>query len=136
MTNMLLTCTTCNDIFRSRYDLNNHIKREHQPLVKVKFENGDVTEVKRGVDGTFKCECGKGFKLRWSFQRHAKGCEGKAMELEKDGEEDMHMDEGDSNASEYLEFNGQEIDHTPIDCYGSPISLQLANCRGLETPGN
>src|SRR5436305_8910222 len=63
MTNALLECTTCNDIFRSRYDMNNHVRREHQLSVKVKFQGGSATEVKRGADGMFKCECGKSFKL-------------------------------------------------------------------------
>src|SRR5271170_5616300 len=44
-----------NNAIRSRYDLNNHIRREHQSLLKVKCQNGGMEEVKRGEDSTFKC---------------------------------------------------------------------------------
>jgi len=130
MTNTLLTCTTCNDIFRSRNDLNNHVRRYHQSLVKVKFQNGSVTEVKKGEDGKFKCNCGKGFKLPWSLQRHAKDCNGEAMESDKDEEEDVQMLEGISDASETANHNRGRIDDSPVDCFGALISRELANCRG------
>jgi len=72
MTNALLTCITCrpNDIFRSRSDLTYHVKRDHQSSVRVKFENGSVTDVTKGADGTFKCKCRKTFK-RYEDMRKA-----------------------------------------------------------------
>jgi hypothetical protein len=88
-----------------------------------------VTTVKREDDNAFKCKCEKRFTHPDSLRRHAKGCKGKAMGLEKDGEEDIHMDEADSDVSESLEFNGGEINHVPIDCCGSRMSLESANRR-------
>lgn len=136
MTNALLTCITCKNIFRSRTELNYHVKRDHQSLVKVKFQNGSVTEVKRGTDDTFKCECGKSFKLPGSLRRHAKDCNGEAMGLYEDEEEDVQMSGEISDASESVELNEEEIDDTPIDCFGALISRELANYRGRATSQN
>ena len=118
MTNALLTYTTCNDIFRSRYDLSNHVRLEHQPLVKVKFQNGSVTEVKLGEDGTFKCECGKDFKFPSSFKRHVKGCSGQLIESNKGREEDMQMSGEGSDASDSAEYHDEEeIKDSLPDCF-------------------
>ena len=56
MTSTSFTCTICNIIFRNRTDLNFHVKHIHQSLIKIKFQNGDVVEVKRAEDNTFKCK--------------------------------------------------------------------------------
>jgi len=133
MTNTLLTCITCNNIFRSRYDLNNHVKRDHQSSVKVKFQSGGVTEVKKGEDDTFKCKCGKSFKVPGSLQRHAKDCNGEAMGSHEDEEE---MSEGILDASETANYNEGMIDDSPVDCFGALISRELANCRGRATSKN
>lgn len=123
MTNALLTCTTCNDIFRSRYDLSNHVRREHQLSVKVEFKSGSVTEVKRGEDGVFKCECGKGFKFPSSFKRHVKGCSGEAIESYEGEEEDVQMPGEGSDSSESTEYDDEEeINDTPVDCFGALCS--------------
>jgi uncharacterized C2H2 Zn-finger protein len=74
MTNALLTCVTCNNIFRNRTELTYHVKRHHQSSVKIKFGNGHVTEVKKGEDGMFKCMCEKRFKAPTSLRQHAKNC--------------------------------------------------------------
>jgi uncharacterized C2H2 Zn-finger protein len=122
MTNALLTCITCKDIFRSRNDLNNHVKRHHQSSVKVKFQNGGVTEVKKGEDGKFKCKCGKSFKLPDSLRRHAKGCNGELTEPEEDEEEGALMDVlEDSDASESMDVDDRII---PADCFGALISYE------------
>ena len=63
MRNSLFTCTVCSDIFRTHPDLKNHVRHKHQSVVKVKFQMGRMAEVKKAVDGMFKCTCGKGFKI-------------------------------------------------------------------------
>ena len=63
MRKTLFTYVACNDIFRTRLNLNNHVRRNHQSVVKIKFQTGRVAEVKRVEDNTFKCKCGRGFKL-------------------------------------------------------------------------
>jgi uncharacterized C2H2 Zn-finger protein len=121
MTNALFTCIICNDIFRSRYDLNNHVKRDHQSSVKVKLQNGGVTEVKKREDGTFKCKCGKSFKLPGSLQRHAKGCNGESAEPEQDEREVGSMEVDDSDASESMDVDDRVV---RVDCFGALISRE------------
>src|SRR5947207_841146 len=113
MTNALLKCIKCNDIFRTRHDLEYHVKHDHQSLVKVKFQNGGVTEVKRAEDNTFKCKCGKSFKLPDSLRRHAKRCNDELMEPEENEGEDVLMD--DTDASESMDMDDRVI---PADCFG------------------
>lgn len=121
MRNVLFTCALCNDIFRTRSDLNNHVKREHQSVVKVKFQTGRVAEVKKGADGTFKCTCAKGFKIPWSLQKHAKRCDGESTELHEEEVEVELMDVNDSDASESMDMNDRII---PVDCFGALISRE------------
>jgi uncharacterized C2H2 Zn-finger protein len=124
MKNTLFTCTICKDIFRNRTDLKNHVRRDHQSAVKVKFQNGAVTEVKRAKDNTFKCKCGKSFKLPDSLRRHAKGCNGELTEPEEDEEEGALMDVlEDSDASESMNVDERVV---PADCFGALISHE--NC--------
>jgi uncharacterized C2H2 Zn-finger protein len=119
MTNSLFTCITCNDIFRSRHDLNNHVRRDHQSSVKVKFQTGGVTEVKRAEDNTFKCKCGKSFNLPDSLRRHAKDCRDELTEQEEDERQAELMDVDDSDALESLDLNDRVV---PVDCFGALIS--------------
>ena len=121
MTNSLFTCITCNDIFRNRHDLNNHVRRDHQSAVKVKFQTGGVTEVKRAEDNTFKCKCGKRFKLPDSLRRHAKSCNNESTELEEKEREAELMNVNDSDASESMNMNDRII---PIDCVSALISRE------------
>jgi uncharacterized C2H2 Zn-finger protein len=118
MTNALLTCATCNDIFKSRSELNYHVKRDHQSSVKVKFQNGGATEVKRAEDNTFKCKCGKIFKLPGSLRRHARICRGELMEQEEDGRGAELMDIDVSDASKSLNLDDRII---LTDCFGALI---------------
>ena len=117
MKNALFTCTTCKDIFRNRNDLNNHVRRNHQLVVKVKFQNDGMTEIKKGADGKFKCICGKRFKLPWSLQRHVKGCNGELREPEEDEGERVLMTDTDTSES-------MNVDDSVVlaDCFGSLIS--------------
>ena len=124
MTNTLLTCITCKDIFRSRYDLNNHVRRDHQSAVKVKFQNGCVTEVKRAEDNTFKCKCGKNFKLPDSLRRHAKGCNGELTEPEEDEIWTELMDVDDSDPLELLIADASIARVIPADCFGMLICYE------------
>lgn len=119
----ILTCITCNDIFRSRYDLNNHVRRDHQSSVKVKFGNGDIVEVKRAGDNTFKCRCKKSFKLPDSLRRHVKNCRSELAE-QTEGES-MSVYDSDFDASESVEFNEDRVDDTPIDCFGALIFCEI-----------
>ena len=118
MRNVLFTCVVCNDIFRTHSDLNNHVKRKHQSVVKVKFQTGRVTEVKKGADGMFKCTCGKEFKIPWSLQRHAKGCDDESAESYEEEAEVELMDVNDSDMSESLDVDDRII---PVDCFGALI---------------
>jgi uncharacterized C2H2 Zn-finger protein len=119
MKNALFTCAVCKDIFRNRTDLKNHVRRDHQSAVKVKFQTGGMTEVKRAEDNTFKCKCGKGFKLPNSLRRHAKGCNGELPESEENEEEGVLMNVDDSDASESMDIDDSVI---PADCFGALIS--------------
>ena len=122
----MLKCITCNDIFRSHSELNYHVRRDDQSLVKVKFQNGSIIEVKRDEDDTFKCQCEKGFKCPSSFKRHAKGCSGKAMESYKGREEDIQMSREGSDALESAEYDDEEeINDTPPDCFGTLYSHEM-----------
>jgi hypothetical protein len=44
MRNTLFTCFICKDIFGNHNDLNNHIKHDHQSVIKIKFQelNGRI----------------------------------------------------------------------------------------------
>jgi hypothetical protein len=103
--------------------LNNHVRSNHQLSVKVKFQNGGVTEVKRAEDNTFKCKCAKSFKLPDSLRRHAKGCNDELTKLEEDERWAELTDVDDSDASESLIVDAKVI---PIDCFGMLICHE--NC--------
>jgi uncharacterized C2H2 Zn-finger protein len=122
MTNALLKCTKCSDIFRHRTELVNHVKRYHQSLIKIKFLNGDVAEIKRENDDTFKCKCGKSFKLPDSLRRHAKTCRDELAESEQIMREVSLMDD----ASESMDFSDEVVDDIPANCYGSLFSREIS----------
>ena len=120
MHNTLFSCKTCDELFRKKSALKNHVKREHQSLVKVKFKNGNTVEVKKGVDGAFTCKCEKTFKLPASLQTHAKQCNGEVAATTRTEEEDMMMQERDFDALESLpDSKGSEERNIPIDCFGA-----------------
>jgi hypothetical protein len=121
----MLTCTQCNNNFRSRHGLDYHFRRDHQLSVKIKFQNGDMAEVKRRGDNTFKCRCDKRFKLPDSLQKHAKHCSGESIEREEDGEIIL-MDADDSDTPEFIDTEDRMI---PIDCVGTRICHEKADCR-------
>jgi len=126
MTNVLLTCTTCNNIFRSHYDLNYHVKRHHQLSVKVKFDNGHVIEIEKGDDDMFECKCGKKFKAPTSLRKHAKNCRDGFAKLKRaEGEVEL-ADVNNSDASESMDIDSGAINDTPIDCFRTLISYE--NC--------
>ena len=119
MTTTLLSCITCHQQFRSRSALNNHVRRDHQSSVKVKFQNGNVTEIKRGNDNAFKCNCGKTFKLPDSLQRHTKECSNEPESYNSELDDvDMLAEENDANVSESCESNGDCVNDIPADCFG------------------
>jgi uncharacterized C2H2 Zn-finger protein len=122
MTNALLTCVTCNNIFRSRTELTYHVKRHHQSSVKIKFGNGHVTEVKKGEDGMFKCMCEKRFKAPTSLRQHAKNCNVELAESEHAQSEDVEMLETMSDASGSADHDDAYISDNPVDCVGGLIS--------------
>jgi len=127
MKNTLFTCSICKDIFRNHSDLKNHVRRDHQSSVKIKFQNGDVVEIKRAEDNTFKCRCERRFKLPTSLHRHAKNCHNRLPEPEEDEEEGELMDVDDSDASGSLNGDSRVV---LTDCFGTRISHEEANCRG------
>lgn len=54
--------------------MSNHIRKEHQGHVRVKFLNGTMTEISRGLEGTFSCRRGRVFSHPGSLDIHAKQC--------------------------------------------------------------
>ena len=117
MTGGLLSCTACNEIFRTRSALNNHVRSKHQLSVTVKFNNGSATEIQRGNNDAFNCGCGRSFKLPYSMQKHARLCSGESASAE-DASVDEHdaESEGESDASESNDDDaGNDI---PEDCFG------------------
>jgi len=121
MTNSLLSCTVCKQSFRGRTTLNNHVRREHQSLVKVKFQNGRVVEIKRGGDNAFKCGCDKLFKHPLSLKKHAKECNGESTSVDNGSiDEDISGEEEDLDASESSsELDDNRMDDIPADCIGT-----------------
>ena len=118
MTHTLFTCTKCNKIFRSHNRLDYHNRCDHQLSVKVKFHNGEVTEVTKDEEDLFKCKCGKGFKLPVSLQRHGKNCRGDLIAREDNEKEAIFMDVDDFDASESVSVDDRVI---PFDCIGTQI---------------
>ena len=112
--------------------MNNHVRRDHQSAVKIKFQNGGVTEVKRAEDNTFKCKCGKRFKLPVTLRRHAKSCRGELAEPEQAEREVSMMDD----TLESMDFNDDVINDIPVNCYSALFHVKLANCRGHATQEN
>ena|SRR5271155_1439818 len=120
MTTALLSCITCQQLFRSRSALSNHVRRDHQPSVKVQFRNGNVAEIKRGNDNAFKCNCGKTFKLPNSLQIHTKECGDELVSHNGDlNDVDMLREENDSDVSESCESNDDCVNDIPADCFGT-----------------
>jgi len=124
MTNVLLTCVTCNNIFRNRTELTYHVKHHHQSLVKIKFGNGHVTEVKKGEDGMFKCMCEKRFKALTSLRQHVKNCNVELAEPEHAQSEDVELLEAMSDVSGSVDHYDMSISDNPVDCLGALISRE------------
>ena len=107
-------------MFQNRNDLNNHVRRNHQSAVKVKYQNGSVTEVEKGVDDMFKCTCGKKFKLPSSLQRHVKRCNGELVESTQDEREAELVEVNGSELLEDMDVDSNKF--IPVDCFGILIS--------------
>ena len=71
----LLHCTICKEIFQTRSLLDNHFRRLHQSVVKVRFRTRQVQEISRNPDNTFTCNCGNIFRHPGSLVQHAKQCD-------------------------------------------------------------
>ena len=68
-------CKKCKQDFVTEARKEYHVRREHQDTVRVRFSSSTVTGLKRGLDGEFKCRCGKGFTKPQSLRRHAITCQ-------------------------------------------------------------
>lgn len=117
----ILTCIQCKDVFRSRYELNNHVKRVHQTSVKITFAYGDTAIIEKGGDGKFKCRCEKRFRLPHSLQRHAKECRAETMRPSEGHENEGSVSEG---GSEPMDLDEEEVDDM-IDCFGTTPFLSF-----------
>ena len=127
----VLTCVSCKKIFRSRDDLKNHVRRDHQSSVTVTFLCGRTAIIKRGEDGMFKCGCEKRCRLPNSMQRHAKSCKGESeRQLEKE-ENAESVSEEEIDISEPM---NREVDDIPDDCFGNCFLMKLTDCRGRISP--
>jgi hypothetical protein len=124
MINMLFIYIIYNNIFRNYSELNYHVKCDHQSLIKIKFQNDDVIEVKRAKDNIFKYKYGKIFKFPNSLYKHVKRYNNELIELEENEEERVLMNIlEDFDASESMNMNEKII---PIDCFDALISYE--NC--------
>ena len=72
----ILQCATCREVFRVQSALNNHVKRVHQIVVKVRFQSGEIKEIIKGKDDVFTCGCGRVFQYPQSILRHGRRCKG------------------------------------------------------------
>lgn len=96
----LLHCLSCNELFRNRALLNNHVRSVHQATVQVRFQNGKLKEIQRGRDGSFTCDCGKVFKHPISLRRHGKQCVGAELENDVHSAENTSLLEDSMNEDE------------------------------------
>jgi len=108
----LLRCTVCDEIFRSRSGLNNHVRRTHQLSVKVQFNNGEVRNIQKGYGDVFTCVCGKEFKHPISLRRHSKICIG--FPEPNDGAEPA----GNTLPAESINNDGVTAEEDLSDCIG------------------
>ena len=114
---MILSCSTCKEIFRTRSALKNHVKHLHQSTVKVRLADGKVREITKVSDNGFKCECGKVFQYPSSIFRHAKQCYGVTME-----EENGVMVEEENGVMVDKE-NGITVEEELMDCIGIQFEI-------------
>lgn len=108
-------CNTCRRLFRPGSELKYHIKRDHQPLVKVTFRDGSIIDIERGKDGMFQCICNRPFSEPNSIHRHAKSCEVNS--------EEKHQNKLEKGCSEGEEERDSEEHDLPIDCIGKKFQI-------------
>lgn len=118
MVNALLSCSVCKQLFRSTTALRNHVRRQHQTSVKVKYRNGLVREIRRGDDDAFKCGCGKTLKHPLSLHKHVKQCNDELTTPDEVIEQDMSPEENYSDASESAESDDNVASDTESHCFG------------------
>ena len=115
MADKLLSCTVCQERFRHRSTLKNHVEREHQASVRVTFANGITSIIKKGSDDSFKCNCGQTFSLPNSLRRHAKGCVGDIVDITMaTGDAVMDRDATENEDNEMEVDTGNDV--IPFDC--------------------
>lgn len=107
-------CRSCRISFSHVSALRDHIKRDHQRLVKAKFRGDQVVDIERGNDGTFQCLCARHFTLPSSLRRHAQSCKSDIElrnELRKEQSEEKPVDDDSEECS------------LPMDCVGKLSDL-------------
>jgi hypothetical protein len=88
-------------------------------LVKVKFQNGNVMEIKKGIDNAFKCGCDKVFKHPLSLKKHAKECNDESTTVDNGLiDEDVSEEDVILDASESSDLDDNLVDDIPADCVG------------------
>ena len=115
---MLFIYIIYKNIFRNHINLKNHIKHDHQSMIKIKFQIDDMTKVKRIKDNIFKCKYEKRFKLPNSLRRYAKECNDELTEPKERALMDVLED---FNVSESMNMNDRII---LTDCFGALISYE------------
>ena len=119
-------CRACRRSFSHVSALRDHIKRDHQQSVKVKFRGDRVVNIERADDGTFQCLCARHFTLPSSLRRHARSCEGDIQSRNlNELREEWSAEQVDCNSEE------QSL---PIDCVGKfpiymPSTYSFCHCR-------
>ena len=76
-------CSTCNEVFATKSDRNNHIRRICQSFVTITDLNGAITRIER-INGKFECfKCGCHYNRSDSLISHWKKCQMKEQSQSK-----------------------------------------------------
>jgi len=121
---MLLSCITCQEIFKDRSQLRYHVRQVHQSRVKVTFPDGKTVNIKGGSNGLFECVCHKSFPLPDSLRRHTKSCNDDRGTMEM-GIASMSMEGNEGSVTEGDDGEdlpiGRLVNDLPFDCIGNSL---------------
>ena len=88
-------------------------------MIKIKFQNEDMIEIKRAKDNIFKCKYEKNFKLLNSLYKYIKKYNNKSIKSYKKKIKIELIDINDSDISELMNMNNRII---LIDYFDTLIS--------------
>src|SRR5947207_11759183 len=99
MINILFIYIICKNIFKNHYNLNNHIKYNHQSSIKIKFQNDDMIEVKRAKNNIFKYKYEKNFKFSDLLYKYTKKYNDKLIKTKENEREKILININDFDIS-------------------------------------